>query len=153
MNVHVPGASKNPYEGLKLSTLQSRLELAKTDVETAKATVELIESVIASRVAASVEAARKLADKETGVIHVVVEGCDVKHDQPKSISYDQPGMMGFCSQLTGRGLDPYNFVEIKFSISEKVWNTLPADIKKLALPTRTEKRGSPKITITPVEAN
>lgn len=153
MNVHVPGASNNPYAGLKLSTLQSRLELAKTDVETAKATVELIESEIASRVAESVEVARKLANKETGVIHVVVEGCDVKHDQPKSIAWDSKALMGACSRMQGAGVDPYEHVEIKLSVTEKKYEKLPPELRKWILPARTEKRGSPKITITPVEAN
>ena len=158
MNVHVAQSSEQSqsdssrYAKLSLPDLQINLDRAKAAEEAAAQIVEDIQAAIEKRVEESAKAARQLADKETGSIHVAVDGCDVKHTIPKTVKWDTPKLLNVAAQLSTENIDPYQYIDFKLSIPERSYDTLPLKVKQLVRDARTEKHGKPQIVVTVPES-
>ena len=119
---------ENPLENDPLPLLVEKLAGAEAEASVGQARVSEIEVAIQKRVAAAVSAARKELEKTEGAIRVVVEGCEVKSDVPKNVSWDQAQLMAAARLIGECGEDPQQYIDFKASISEKKWDVLPKSI-------------------------
>lgn len=143
MNVHVKVQT--------LADLHAELLVAQKAADEANDRVEALKASLEAAVAESALEMRRLQDKETGVINLVLDGFKVKHSVPKNVTWDTKKLMTVARTLHEQGQDPYAFMECKLTIPEKVYDTLSGDLRKMVLDARTEKRGKVKIELEKVE--
>ena len=148
---HLSSSSPNPYESEPLQLLVEKLELAEDRLNVEKKTVEAIQKAIAKRVSSALDAARKSLGKTEGVIHAVVEGCDVKSDIPKTVKWDKALLNTAAEKIAAIGENPMQFIEWEPSVQERKWEVLPTQLRELIAPARTMKHGKEKISVTITE--
>ena len=72
---------------------------------------------------------------------------------PKRVEWDQQGLDNAAAVLAERfDANPKDYIKVKLSVSEAVYQVAPATIRELFDPARTVKTGKPNIGITMLSA-
>jgi hypothetical protein len=146
---NVPASDPANYDQTPLALLAEFLEGAKEELETVKKQVELIEKAISKRVEESVALARRMNLKPEGTIHVVVEGCDVKHVVPKRLEWNQDVLREAVAKLQALGVDvEAKGIKFKLDVGIKDWERMPKEIADMISPGLTIKHGKPTFEVT-----
>lgn len=86
--------------------------------------------------------ARKADGRDTGTVHVEMEGERIKADLPKKPEYDQKKLAAIALVIKDEwGGDVSDYIKTTLDVSETKYNAWPAPIRKLFEPARTLKTG------------
>jgi septal ring factor EnvC (AmiA/AmiB activator) len=122
-------------EALEQQQKQLKIELSKLEEEINS----IIEDIVCQQ--------RKLTGKDTGVISFLQDGVKVKHDLPKRVKWDDSKLAEIAEKIKSFGDNPADYIDTKYSVSEKKYSSFPQPIQEVFLPARTLEFGKPKISL------
>ena len=136
--------------GLGYAALKQVLDEAKEELELQKRWLGLVQDEIDTRLAPSGAAAMQAAGKRFGTINLPIQGGLVaKCEISKKVEWDSEKLIEIAQTMPWeRVIAVFN---IKFSVSEKIWDgisSLGGPLAERIKSARTVKYGEPKVTIT-----
>ena len=131
--------------------LAAMLETEKLYLDAAKKRVQEAEKALEAHVLEAVRLSRQSSGKSEGVIHVTLDGCDVKASQPKTVKWDQKKLEAAALAVQQAGHSPEDWIDVDMSITEKKWEAMPPALRKLFEGARTLKHGKQTYEITKPE--
>lgn len=137
---------KNPYMGMPVDRLLNARDTIKAEMEELKTLEKKITEAIEDRVRVEVNQTRRIMNKETGRVSVVVDGVALTHDIPKRVEWDTKSLYDACATLGEEGYDVSSIVEHKLTIRETVYKGLDARVRRMIDKARTEKYGKATVT-------
>jgi hypothetical protein len=132
-----------------LAALQAELDHAARQL---KAATGRFNAALEVRYATRAAEARRACGKDSGTVRLVDGDFTVVADLPKRIDWDQEKLAQIAQNIAESGEDPAEFIETKFSVSERKYGALPEAWRKGFEPARTVKVGALKVTLEPNEA-
>ena len=117
-------------------------DLADLEAE-AKRYKIILEITMAIRFADKAAAERKAKDKDTGTITIREDGFSIACDLPKTVSWDEDGLIQAENELIGMGEPVDEYIKIKRTVSEAAYNNWPQSLRAMFQPHRTVGAGKP----------
>ncbi|MFN4016726.1 MAG: hypothetical protein ACK4JB_15405 [Reyranella sp.] len=114
---------------------------AAAALKTAKIVVDWIDGAIALRFADHVQALRREAGKDTGIVRFDRDGVTVVADLPKKVDWDQTLIAGVVERIRAAGDDPNQYVDVAIKVPERKYTAWPENIRAAFAPARTVKTG------------
>nr|CRH06170.1 conserved protein of unknown function [Candidatus Magnetococcus massalia] len=124
----------------ELTALQ---EKAGQQLEQAKLTKELVDTVLIHKYAEQAAQLRDASGKEFGTIRFDDGDVEVVADQPKRAVWDQEKLASLVDRIKNTGEDPREYVDISFKVAERKFNAWPGQIRQAFVEARTIKPGKP----------
>lgn len=139
-------------KGIPLDALQAILSTADEQAKLAASVKKLINGHISDRLKAQIAQAYLNKGEDTGSVHLLVDGLDVKVERSKTVTWDQGKLAEVAKQIAAAGDDVSEYVKVAYSVSEAAYKAWPSMIRKMFEPARTVKPGSDAMTITEPKA-
>jgi len=114
---------------------------------TAKAFDDHLQQALVLRYAERAQLARRVAGKDTGVVHLDDGPLRVTADLPKRIEWDQDELATIVERIRSAGEDPGEFVEISYRVPETKFNAWPGALRETFAKARTLKPGKPSFRL------
>ncbi|MCL5796273.1 MAG: hypothetical protein M1579_02080 [Gammaproteobacteria bacterium] len=86
--------------------------------------------------------------KDTGTIHLSDDALLIKAEIGKRVDWDQAQLAAIAQRLAAAGEDPAEFIEVKYSVSERKYGAWPQALRSQFESARTLKPSKPKFTLT-----
>lgn len=86
--------------------------------------------------------------KDTGTIHLSDDSLLIKAEIGKRVDWDQAQLAAIAQRLAAAGEDPAEFIEVKYSVSERKYGAWPQALRSQFESARTLKPSKPKFTLT-----
>lgn len=86
--------------------------------------------------------------KDTGTIHLSDDSLLIKAEIGKRVDWDQAQLAAIAQRLAAAGEDPTEFIEVKYSVSERKYGAWPQALRSQFESARTLKPSKPKFTLT-----
>jgi hypothetical protein len=128
--------------GDDLDQLQAQLKLAKSKLEAA----------LDVRYAAAARKQLLTDGRDTGTTHILDGDCDATVEIAKDVKYDAAGLTELVAKISAAGGDVREYVEIKYSVSERKYQAWPQMLREPFERIRTVTPKAPKVTLRPVAA-
>ena len=106
-----------------------------------------LDALISEQVQEEFAKSRNKKDKHFGALSLSIEGMNVKQTVSKKIDWDQEALAKCSSDLVEAGMNPTDFLTVKYGMSETVFNKLPEEKREYFAKARTEKQGTVKIEV------
>lgn len=94
---------------------------------------------------------REASGKKLGTISFNLEGMKVSQNIPKKIEWDQDVIEEIYSDIEKTGENPKDYIKVKYSVSERDFNSFNEEIKDRLKEARIIKDGSVQIKIEEIE--
>ena len=127
-----------------LVALQSELNYASKQL---KAANTRFGTALEVRYATRAEEARRGCGKDTGTVRLVDGDYTVVADLPKRVDWNQEKLAQIAQNIADSGEDPAEFIDTKFSVSERKYSALPGAWRNGFEPARTVKVGALKVSL------
>ena len=127
-----------------LVALQSELDYASKQL---KAANTRFGTALEVRYATRAEEARRACGKDTGTVRLVDGDYTVVADLPKRVDWNQEKLAQIAQNIADSGEDPAEFIDTKFSVSERKFGALPEAWRKGFEPARTVKMGARRLRL------
>lgn len=127
-----------------LVALQGELDYASKQL---KAANTRFGTALEVRYAARAEEARRGCGKDTGTVRLVDGDYTVVADLPKRVDWNQEKLAQIAQNIADSGEDPAEFIDMKFSVSERKFGALPEAWRKGFEPARTVKVGALRLRL------
>lgn len=127
-----------------LAGLQAELAHATTQL---KAATARFSTALDVRYATRAAEARRACAKDTGTVRLADGDYTVVADLPKRVDWDQAKLAQIAANIADSGEDPAEFIDTKFSVSERKYGALPEAWRKGFEPARTVKVGTLKVSL------
>jgi hypothetical protein len=131
-----------------LDNLLSSIEDVTQKIEALKTEKAQLEATLAESVACDVRS--QLADKEYGCGTATIETTNsfkVRIVIAKKVEYDQSKLADLFDKIDQSGDDPFEYIKVKYDVSETAYKNWPSKIQAAFEPARTVEPSKPKITI------
>lgn len=132
-----------------LVALQGELDHANKQLKAANTRFGIALEV---RYATRAEEARRGCGKDTGTVRLLDGDYTVVADLPKRVDWNQEKLAQIAQNIADSGEDPAEFIDTKFSVSERKFGALPEAWRKGFEPARTVKVGALRVEIVPQES-
>lgn len=109
------------------------------------------QGVLTVRYAAQARAQLRAEGKDTGTTHILDGECDISVEIGKDVKYEPNGLAELVSRIEASGGDPLEFVEIKYSVPERKYQSWPKNLREPFERLRTVTPKAPRFTIQQVE--
>jgi hypothetical protein len=86
--------------------------------------------------------------KDTGTIHLSDDSLLIKAEIGKRVDWDQGQLAAIAQRLASAGEDPAEFIDVKYSVSERKYGAWPQALRSQFESARTLKPSKPKFTLT-----
>ena len=129
-----------------LAALQGELDHANRQL---KAANTRFGTALEVRYATRAEEARRGCGKDTGTVRLVDGDYTVVADLPKRVDWNQEKLAQIAQNIADSGEDPAEFIDTKFSVSERKFGALPEAWRKGFEPARTVRTGTLKVMLEP----
>ncbi|MBF0186238.1 MAG: hypothetical protein HQM06_17860 [Magnetococcales bacterium] len=100
-----------------------------------------LEEAIVRRYSDRVALLRHQNHKPTGILRFNDGPFVVVADQPKKPEWDQEQLAFITEQLRSAGMDPQEYVEVTYRVSERRYEAWPTSVRQIFEPARTLKVG------------
>ena len=127
-----------------LVALQGELDHASKQL---KAANTRFGTALEVRYATRAEEARRGCGKDTGTVRLVDGDYTVVADLPKRVDWNQEKLAQIAQNIADSGEDPAEFIDTKFSVSERKFGALPEAWRKGFEPARTVKMGALRLRL------
>ena len=117
-------------------------EDAAAALKASKHLKEWIDAAIVLRFADQVQAMRRAAGKDTGIVRFEQDGVTVVADLPKNVEWDQRLITGVVERIRANGEDPGQYVDITIKVPERKYTAWPDNIRSAFAPARTTGKQS-----------
>ena len=128
---------------LPSKTLLTLLRQAKDDVERAKSTKDMLESVIRQRYEQRAHQLRQEQGLDTGTVRLDDDGITVVANLPKKVEWDQKKLSPIIEKLTSEGWNIQQIAKVEYKVSERLFNELPTGVRAMLEEARTLNVGKP----------
>lgn len=89
-----------------------------------------------------------LADgRDTGTTHILDDDIDVTVEIGKDVKWEQATLKQLARRIAEGGEDPAEYIEVKYTVSERKYCAWPDTIRRAFEPARTVTPKSPKVTL------
>ncbi len=129
-----------------LDNLLSSLEAIHLKLDELKKEKVQLESALAESVSQDVSA--QLADKDygCGTANIQTDSFKLKVVISKDVKYDQAKLADLFDKIKESGDDPFEYIKVKYDVSETAYKNWPSNIRQAFEPARTVEPSKPKIT-------
>ena len=127
-----------------LVALQAELDHANKQL---KAANTRFGTALEVRYATRAAEARRGCGKETGTVRLVDGDYTVVADLPKRVDWNQEKLAQIAQNIADGGEDPAEFIDTKFSVSERKFGALPEAWRKGFEPARSVKVGALRLRL------
>jgi hypothetical protein len=124
-----------------LVALQGELDYASKQL---KAANTRFNTALEVRYATRAEEARRACSKDTGTVRLIDGDYTVVADLPKRVDWNQEKLEQIAQNIADSGEDQAEFIDTKFSVSERKFGALPEAWRQGFEPARTVRTGKPK---------
>ena len=133
-----------------LQELYKQREAINQQIQTLKSELSVVDKTILDATQGKVQQMFALAGKQSGTVRVLGEdGIAIVGEIPKKVEWDSKTLMNVASTMTAD--QAFEVFDIKFSIPEKKFASLPEQVDSVALQAilsaRTVKYGDMKISL------
>lgn len=119
-------------------------------VNAVKEELKVVDGMISDIIQEPVGDVRKLSNKTTGTVDVLIDGVMVKHNLPKKVEWDQEKLAGIKNLILEHDDNPDDYMTTKikttFGVEEKKYVKFPPEVKAVFDEARTVKTGEPKVS-------
>lgn len=84
---------------------------------------------------------------DTGTTHVIDGDFDITVEIDKTVTHDQEKLAEIFQRIATSGEDPRQYIDVKFTVSERKYSSWPEVLRAPFAAVRTVKPGKPKYTI------
>jgi len=84
---------------------------------------------------------RFLQAKETGSVHITVDGVKITETVPKRVEWDQDKLAELFAKIMQHGDKPSNYMRMELTVPEKMFESMQPEIKEMFSEARTVKNG------------
>ena len=129
-----------------LDNLLGSIEAVNNQLEQLKREKAQLEATLAESVADSVH--QQLSDKDygCGTATINTDAYKVKVVISKDVKYDQEKLADLFDKIRQSGEDPFEYIKVKYDVSETAYKNWPSNIRQAFEPARTVEPSKPKIT-------
>ena len=127
-----------------LAVLQAELDHAAKQLKVATARLG---AALEVRYATRAAEARRACGKDTGTVRLIDGDYTVVADLPKRVDWNQEKLAQIAQNIADSGEDPAEFIDTKFSVSERKFGALPEAWRKGFAPARTVKTGGLRLRL------
>lgn len=132
----------------KIKTLFAQKAAVNAVIAQEKAKLKELDKEINALVSEEFAKSRQAQDKHTGSLTLMFDGgTKVKQTVPKKVVWDQDKLNDCWRQLQAANITPTDYIDAKYSVSEKTYSQLPENVKKWIQEARTEDHGAVKLEI------
>lgn len=118
----------------------------------AKAVAEHIDRALEFKFADHAHTMRRLAGKDTGVVHFCDGQIRITADLPKKVEWHQSKLADLAKRIADAGDDPKQYVEISYRVTETKYNAWPEAMRAQFVAARTMKTGKPGFRLALLDA-
>ena len=86
---------------------------------------------------------RFLQAKETGSVHITVDGVKITETVPKRVEWDQDKLAELFAKIMQHGDKPFNYMRMELTVPEKLYDAMAPGVQDLFTDARTIKYGKP----------
>lgn len=136
--------------------LQNILELQRfiVDAKSELATLtQILQTGNEMRFGEAAKAQLRASERDTGTVHLQVDGHDVAAEFDKIVAWDQGVLSAKWDRINASGEDPRQYITPKFSISESRFKAWPEVLRAQFESARTVTPGKPKFVLRRMGAN
>lgn len=137
---------------LPMDALDALLSSADAAAKTSGAAKKAIIGHIETANAAEIALAFAGLAKDTGTVHVMVDGYELEVNRPKKVEWDQVALAATVAKIRDAGDDPSEYVKTTFTVDERAYQAWPSFIRSQFEPARTVKVGTPTLKLKPAQA-
>ena len=129
-----------------LNNLLLSLDNINQQLENLKKEKAQLETVLQESIADNV--ASQLSDKEygCGTANISTDNFKIKVVISKDVKYEQAELANLFDKIKQSGDDPFEYIKVKYDVSEAAFKNWPSHIQKAFEPMRTVSKSKPKIT-------
>lgn len=127
---------------MMVSDIRALAELVEQEGKALNRRKETLAALLARRFETKAKEALVAAGKDTGTVHVEMNGVTINVEFPKEVKYDQPKIMAILNAMKPEDAQHYAKLEVK--IDERKYTAAPPAIQAAIAPARTVKVGKPK---------
>lgn len=116
-----------------------------------KGAQQVVQGALTARHAAQARAQLREEGKDTGTTHIFDGEFDISVEIGKDVKYEPKGLAELVSRIEASGGDPLEFVEIKYSVPERKYQSWPKNLRESFERLRTVTPKAPRFTIHRIE--
>jgi len=85
--------------------------------------------------------------RDTGTTHIADGDIDVAVEIGKDVKWEQATLKQLARRIAEGGEDPAEYIEVKYTVSERKYSAWPDTIRRVFEPARTVTPKAPKVTL------
>lgn len=116
-----------------------------------KGVLQEIQGALTARHAEQARNQLRTAGKDTGTTHIIDGEFDISVEIGKDVKYEPNGLAELVARIEASGGDPREFVEIKYSVPERKYQSWPKNLREPFERLRTVTPKAPRFTIQRIE--
>jgi len=129
-----------------LDNLLSSLDDINSQIENLKREKSQLETVLQESIADNVASQLSDNDYGCGTANISTDNFKIKVVISKDVKYEQHVLADLFDRIKESGDDPFEYIKIKYDVSEAAFKNWPSHIKAVFEPMRTVSQSKPKIT-------
>lgn len=117
------------------------------DIQKLKSELDILDQAIIDHYHEEYRTSLFKKDEPFGTVNIEDNGYKITFNTPKKVKWDQAALDKLFWEIKNDGADPYEYMDVKYNVSETAYKAWPSSIADAFEPARTVEEGAVSLKI------